>query len=228
MRRRSSLLLLAVPFAVAATQNAPPLTAPADRILKVRLELKLDSAQTSKLRQLGVAQRASLGKATSGYLRAEADLLDASRSADFGARRAAMEKRSKSAIEGEMLRLSAEKEARSILSSKQVDLLDILLTESEDGSARNRPIWESQVVPIPLIAIPFAAPDSETVRIAVVPLTAEIFVDNRSVGFGRISLRVPVGAHVVKFRTPGCTDMKQIVVATGDRAPIAHTMSCQK
>ena len=228
MRRRISLFLLVTPFALGATQNVAPLAAPADRILKVRLELKLDSVQVARLRDLGGAQRAALGKATSNYLRAEADLLDASRSADLGARRTAMEKRSKAAVEGEMLRLGAEKEARAVLSTKQADLLDILLTESEDASTRSRPIWESQVAPIPLLAIPFAAPDSETVRIAVMPLTAEIFVDNRSVGFGRVALRAAVGAHTIKFRTPACTDTKQLVVATGDRTPIAHRMSCQK
>ena len=44
-------------------------------------------------RDLGRSQGAALERATSSYLRAEADLLDASRVADLGVRRAAMERR---------------------------------------------------------------------------------------------------------------------------------------
>jgi len=230
MRRRVSLMLfiLAAAAAMAGAQSVTPLVAPADRILRLRAELKLDTAQMLKLRELGRSQNAALARAASSYLRAEADLLEASRSSDIGVRRTAMEKRSKAAIDGEMLRLAADKEARAILTTKQVDLLDIVVTESDDATARNRPIWESQVAPVPLIAIPFAPPDSETVRIAVEPLTTEIFVDNRSSGFGRAAVRVAVGTHVLKFRSPNCTDTRQILVTTGDRAPITHRMSCQK
>src|SRR5215208_2361955 len=122
MRRRISLLLflLVTPSAPAIAQNVAPIVAPADRILKIRAELKLDSAQMAKLRELGRSQSSALTKATSTYLRAEADLLEASRAPAIGPRRAAMEKRSKAAIEGEMVRLSAEKEARAILTAKQL------------------------------------------------------------------------------------------------------------
>jgi hypothetical protein len=181
-----------------------------------------------KLRELGDKQGASLARATSSYLRAEADLLETSRGSDFGARRSAMEKRAKAAIEGEMVRLAAEKEARAVLTARQVDLLDIILTESEDSSNRHRPIWDSQTAPLPLTVVPFAVADSETVRIAVTPLTAEIFVDNQAAGFGRVAVRLPVGAHMLKFRSPACIDTKPIVVAKGDRTPVAHRMSCAR
>jgi len=230
MRRRASLMLflLAAAAAMAGSQNVAPLVAPADRILRLRAELKLDTAQMFKLRDLGRSQNAALARATSTYLRAEADLLEASRASDLAARRTAMERRSKTAIDGEMLRLAADKEARTILTAKQNDLLDILLTESEDSSMRNRPIWESQIAPIPLNAIPFAAADSETFRIVVEPLTTEIFVDGRSVGFGRAAVRVAIGAHALKFRLPNCIDTRQFAVAKGDRSPISHRMSCEK
>jgi hypothetical protein len=181
-----------------------------------------------KLRDLGRSQNAALARATSNYLRAEADLLEASRATDLGTRRAAMERRSKAAIDGEMLRLSAEKEARAVLTSRQADLLDIVMTESDDSNARNRPIWESQIAPLPLNAIPFAAPDSGALRIAVDPLTTEVFLDDRSVGFGRVQLRVALGGHTLKFRSPGCTETKQIVVAKGPQAVIAHQVKCPK
>ena len=230
MRRRTCLMLflLVTAPALAVAQSVAPFAAPADRILKVRVELKLDSAQMLKLRELGRSQSEALARATANYLRAEAALLESSRGSDFGARRSAMEKRSKAAIEGEMLRLAAEKEARAVLSARQGDLLDIILTESEDSSARHRPIWDSQTAPLPLTAVPFAVADSETVRIAVTPLTSEIFIDNQSAGFGRVAVRLPVGAHMLKFRSPSCTDTKPIVVAKGDRAPVAHRMSCAR
>ena len=230
MRQRISLMLLilATTAALSGAQNVTPLVAPADRILRLRTELKLDSIQMLKLRDLGRSQNAALARATSNFLRAEADLLDSGRGADLPLRRAAMEKRSKAAIDGEMLRLSSDREARSILSARQLDLLDLLLTESEDASTRVRPIWESQVAPLPLLAIPFAAPDSETVRIVAEPLTTEIFIDNQSVGFGRAAVRVAVGAHTIKFRSPTCVDLEKVVVAKGDRSPVTHRMSCGK
>lgn len=229
MRKRISLMLflLATPTALIA-QSVTPVVAPADRILKVRLELSLDTAQLLKLRDLGRSQGAALARATSNYLRAEADLLETSRGSDMGARKSAMEKRSKAAIDGEMLRLAAEKEARAVLTPKQATLLDIVLTESDDAGARSRAIWESQVEPLPLHAIPFAAPDSGTLRIAVSPLTAEIFIGDRSMGFGRVQIRLPLGSHTLKFRTPGCTDTRVVLLAKGPQEAITHRMSCVK
>jgi hypothetical protein len=228
MRRHIALMLflLVTPPAFASAQSVAPAAAPADRILKVRVELKLDTAQMLKLRDLGRSQGTALARATSNYLRAEADLLEASRGSELGARRSAMEKRAKAAIEGEMVRLAAEKEARAVLTARQVDLLDIILTESEDASTRNRPIWDSQTAPLPLTAVPFAVADSETVRITVQPLTSEIFIDNRPAGFGRVMVHLPIGAHMLKFRSPSCVDTMTIAVAKGDRNPVAHRMSC--
>jgi hypothetical protein len=228
MRRRVSLMLslLAMTAELAGAQNVAPLAAPADRILRFRAELKLDTAQMLKLRDLSRSQNAVLARATSNYLRAEADLLEASRVSDLGVRRAAMEKRSRAAIDGEMLRLTADKEARALLSQAQLDLFEFLLTESGDSGTRARPLWESQVAPLPLAAFPFAAPDSETVRIMTEPLTTEIFVDNQSVGFGRVAIRLPVGPHTLKFRSPTCVQSRPYLVAKGDRSPVAHRMNC--
>ena len=226
MRQRISLLLfLLVTSGSLAAQSVSPLVAPADRILKARVELKLDTAQMLKLRDLGRSQGAALARATSNYLRAEADLLESSRGSDFGARRSAMEKRSKAAIEGEMIRLAAEREARAVLTSKQADLLDIVLTESDDASSRIRAIWESQVEPLPLHAIPFAAPDSGNIRVAVEPLTTEIFVGDRSVGFGRVQLRLPLGNHTVKFRSPACTEVRAISIVKGPQSVITDQVT---
>lgn len=230
MRRRASLILIlltAIP-ALASAQNVAPLVAPADRILRLRAELRLDTAQVLKLRDLGRAQSVALARATSNYLHAEADLLEASRASDLAVRRLAMEKRSRAAIDGEMVRLAADKEARAVLTARQGDVLDILLTESEDAGTRNRPIWESQVAPLPLNAIPFATPDSGNLRIAVDPLTTEVFLDDRSVGFGRVQLRVALGNHVLKFRSPSCTETKPIMVSKGPQSVISHKVNCAK
>src|SRR5690349_15162761 len=83
----------------AGAQDLSPLTAPAERVLRLKSELVLDSAQVVKLRDLSRTQSASLSRATSAFLRAEADVVDASRSEDLVVRRAALERRSKAAID---------------------------------------------------------------------------------------------------------------------------------
>jgi hypothetical protein len=228
MRLRIPALLFLLIAHVAHAQKVVPLVAPAERILKFRAALRLDTAQMEKLHDLARDQNEALARATSAFLHAEADLVDAGRSNDQGTRRSAMEKRSKAAIDAEMVRLRTEKDARGVLNARQITLLDILMTETDDASARTRPLWESQVAPLPLAAVPFAVADSETVRIAVEPLTSEIFIDNQSVGFGRVAVRLPVGSHMLKFRSPSCIDTKPIAVAKGDRNPVAHRMSCAR
>lgn len=228
MRFCISLLSFLVVTHVAHAQKVVPLVAPAERILKFRAALRLDTAQMEKLHDLVRDQNEALARAMSAFLHAEADLVDAGRSNDQGTRRSAMEKRSKAAIDAEMVRLRAEKDARGVLTGKQLMQLDILTTETDDASVRARPIWESQVAPLPLAAVPFVVADSETVRIAVEPLTSEIFIDNQSAGFGRVAVRLPVGSHMLKFRSPSCIDTKSIVVAKGDRNPVAHRMSCAR
>jgi hypothetical protein len=229
MRRRISLLvfLLMAPTALAMAQNVAALLVPAARILRYRTDLRLDSAQAGRLRDLTREQNEVLGRATSAFLHAEAELVDATRSSDMGIRRAAMEKRSRAAVDGELARLRAEKDARALLTNRQVTMLDILLTETVDDP-RTHPIWESQVAPLPLNAMPFAAPDSGDVRIAVSPLTAEIYVDDRLIGFGRVAIRLPVGNHGLKFRTPSCTDTRALLIAKGPPSVLTQQMSCGK
>jgi hypothetical protein len=223
------MFLLVTQGALAAGQTIAPLASPAERILRFRVDLRLDSTQTGRLRELARGQGDELARATSTFLRAEADLMDASRSNDLGTRRSAMEKRSKAAIEGEMTRLRAERDARALLTAKQVRSLDILLAETaNDPGVRTRPIWASQVAPLPLAALAFVTADSGNVRIAVDPLTTEIFVGNRSAGFGRVALRLPVGNHTVKFRTAACIDTLVVRIEMGPRPVITHKMSCQK
>jgi hypothetical protein len=225
-RRIALTLLLLLTPGVLVAQGVAPFIAPADRILKVRVELRLDTTQMLKLRDLGRAQGSVLARAISNYLRAEADLLDASRGSDAGARKAALEKRSRAAIDGEMIRLAAEKEARAVLTARQASLLDIVAAESDDAMVRARPIWESQVEPLVLNAIPLSAPDSGTLRVAVEPLTTEIFIGDRSAGYGRVQLRLPLGNHTLKFRSPRCTDTLVVALEKGPQSAVTHRMSC--
>ena len=227
MRRGiAGLFLLVTLGSVAGAQNVTPVVSPAERILSLRSALRLDTAQTTRLRELARGQMTALGKATTAFLRAEADLVDASRGSDASVRRTAIEKRSRAAIDGEMIRLSADKEARAILTSNQLNMLDLLLTEADDASMRSRPIWDSQVAPIPLNAVPFATPDSGNIRIAVTPLTTEIWIGDRSVGFGRVAMRLPVGSYMLRFRGTGCIDSLAVRIEKGPRPAITHRMSC--
>jgi hypothetical protein len=161
----------------AMAQDVAPLTAPAERVLRLRSELALDSIQVAKLRDLSRTQSAALGRATSAFLRAEADVVDAGRSEDLVLRRGALERRSKAAIDGEMLRLRGEKDTAAVLTSRQNDLLGTLLaTTASDSSARSHAIWESQVTPLPLNAVAYVVPDSGTMLVTVEPLITEIYL----------------------------------------------------
>ena len=205
------------------------MTAPADRVLRLKSELGLDSAQVVKLRDLSRTQATSLSRATSAFLRAEADVVDASRTEDLVVRRAALERRSKAAIDGEMTRLRSEKETAALLTAKQKELLGILAaTTASDSGARYRAVWESQVAPLPLYATALAVPDSANVRVTVDPLIAEIYIADKLVGFGRLTTQLPVGRHTIKFRTPACVEERVVEVTKGPPTVVNHKMGCEK
>ena len=213
----------------AGAQDPSPLIAPAERVLRLRAELGLDSSQVAKLRDLSRSQSLALSKATAAFLRAEADVVDAARSEDLAVRRAALERRSKSAIDGEILRLRSEKETAAVLSAKQNELLGFLAaTMPDDSGARYHAIWESQVAPLPLNAVAFVVPDSGNMRVTVDPLTTEIYIADKLVGFGRLATRLPLGQHTLKFRTPDCIEERKVVVEKGPPTIVAHKMSCAK
>jgi hypothetical protein len=228
---RSFLAALGMTFvaSVASAQDVFPLTAPAERVLRLRAELGLDSIQVAKLRDLSRTQSVALSKATSAFLRTEADVVDASRSEDLAIRRTALERRSRSAIDGEMLRLRNEKETTGLLTARQNDLLGILTTTmANDSGARYHAVWESQVMPLPLNAVAFVVPDSGNMRVTVDPLTTEIYIADKLVGFGRLATRLPLGQHVLKFRTPDCIEERRIVVEKGPPTIVTHKMNCLK
>ena len=232
MRRRAwllaGLLLLGGPGARAQEATIASLQAPAERVLRFRSDLRLDSIQVRKLGELAKLQVAALTKATSAFLRAEADLLDAMRSDDLAIRRTALEKRARMAIDAEMIRLRAEKDTRAVLTEMQADLAPILFMEMQERRERTHPLWESQVAPLPLNASPFVVPDSGNARIAVDPLTAEIYVGDSLAGTGRLAMRLPLGQHTLKFRTPACVEVVQVTIVKGPPATVAHKMACMK
>jgi hypothetical protein len=202
---------------------------PAERILRLRGELELDSVQIGKLRDLEKLQAAAVSKVAAVYLRAEADLLDAMRSDDLVIRRLALEKRSKAAIDAELIRLKADKDARALLSAKQNGALGLLVSVPTGALHDNRraSLWESLVTPVGFVSL-IAEPDSAEIRIAADPLGAEIYLADRLVGYGRVAARLPVGAHTVKFRTPSCTESVVVTVVKGPPAMVTHKMACSR
>jgi serine/threonine protein kinase len=66
-----------------------------------------------------------------------------------------------------------------------------------------------------------ASQAKESVRIVATPLTAEIFVDDRSYGFGRVQVPLTLGQHTVRIRTPNCNKDRSIIVTTGMRDAVS-------
>src|SRR3954464_9014455 len=128
---------------------APP-RVPAQSLIDARDALQLSEGQLAKLRVLARAQAAALTHATASYLRAEADLLDASRKDDIAGRRLALEKRAKIGIDGEIARLQGEKDARVRLTIDQREKLQQMLDRAETEPRENfSAAWAPLVTPSP-------------------------------------------------------------------------------
>ena len=189
-----------------------PSAIPAQWILDVREELQLTDVQVGKLQALARTQTGSLSRVTAAYLRAEADLLDASRTDDLAARRLALEKRAKVGIDAEISRLQWEKDSRLLLTGEQRAKVQAIVDRTDSPRQDSRvAIWMPLVSPIPLTRRLDAAArdsaagrDSNQVRFKVNPSYAEIFVDNTLVGTNFKQIWVTVGSHKVRFAAPGC------------------------
>jgi hypothetical protein len=186
--------------------SPPPV--PAQAILDARDDLKLTDAQLTRLQTLARTQVAGLVRMTASYLRAEADLLDATRKDDLAIRRLALEKRARIAIDGEIARLQGEKDARAVLAIDQRDRLQAMLDQVNTRPLRTiGPVWTPLVAPSQL-ALRFGRDsvvrDSGTVRLKVIPSYAEIFIDGINIGTNFKQVMVPIGAHTVRFQAPGC------------------------
>jgi len=71
---------------------------------------------------------------------------------------------------------------------------------------------------------PAATADSGSVRFIVAPLHAQIVVNERVVGTGRIERRLPVGSHVVKYRAPDCDEEEVRITVSRDAVQILPPM----
>lgn len=202
---------------------------PARSVLALREELHLSDAQVSRLKTLEALQVASLGRATAAFLRAEADLLDANRGEDIVLRRAALEKRSRIAIDGEIARLQAEKDSRAVLTADQRAKL-VSVSPEPSTMSNDVAVWQSIVAPPPLSRIVRRADtaDSVEVRMAVLPNYADIYLNGMKIGTGRKFVMLPVGRHELLYHAPGCTDIKlQITVEKGPPLLIpVQTLAC--
>jgi hypothetical protein len=204
------------------------LPVPARAILRLGDSLKLSTPQTTKLQTLARTQIAALAKNTSAFLRAEADLIDASRKDDLIIRRLALEKRAKIAVDGEIARLQGDKDARAVLSADQRTKLQVILDRNDWGLRDDRvALWKPLVTPTPLSRSLSRTErdsiqrDSNVVRLRVVPSFAEIFIDDRLIGTAFKQVWLPVGVHKVKFSAPGCgTPIEQTIEVIKTGQPI--------
>lgn len=72
-------------------------------------------------------------------------------------------------------------------------------------------------------------PDSQSVRLSVEPLRAEILVNGRLRAAGRLATYLPAGSHEIEFRAIGCTTMREtITVERGQPVVVPRkTLTCQ-
>jgi hypothetical protein len=145
---------------------------------------------------------------TASYLRAEADLLDATRKDDLAVRRLALERRAKIGIDGEIGRLQGEKDARALLTIDQRARLQTIQDQADTQPRQHQgAAWTPLVAPSQLtwrFAHDSVYRDSGTVRMKVSPSYAEIFIDGISIGTNFKQVMWPVGQHTVRFVAPGC------------------------
>jgi Spy/CpxP family protein refolding chaperone len=192
----------------AAAPQAPALASPAQAILAVKDDLQLTASQVSRLRSLETAQSTALSRAMAAYLRAEADLLDAIRVDSLPLRRTALEKRAKSAIDAEMSRLQAEKDARAVLTQDQrTKLAELPVWTDARRLSIESSAWEALVVPAAAARKNLDVTDSTEVRITVMPTWADIYIDGKRIGSGKKFLFVAIGTHAVLFHATGCKDV---------------------
>lgn len=226
MRTCLTLAIVMLASGVAGAQEPASVAGvPAAMALQIQSSLSLDSGQTVRLRDLARTQAAAMERATAAYLRAEAELLDASRSDDLALRRAALEKRSRLAIEAEMIRARSEKEVRSVLSSRQ----NAILFDPWTSRGRDRVPWQGLVAPVPLIALADQAADSGEVRVSVTPNHADIYVGDEKMGTGRRFIRLPVGKYDLRLFAIGCTEVViPVEVQKGRPVIVSRELQCKQ
>jgi hypothetical protein len=218
------LLCIAAPLRAQDPQAAP---VPATILLAMGSDLVLDSAQARKLRELETLQTAALAKANAMFLRAEADVIEAGRTDDPLARRTALEKRARSAIDAEIMRLKWEKDARAVLTAKQSQSLPASIAAAAPRGTKPM-LWRPLVAPLSL-SIPIEAVDSGEVRISVTPNYADIYINGEKRGTGRRFMFLPVGEHEVMLSAAGC-ERKTVRVTVIKNGPtlVSQTLTCTK
>lgn len=226
MRTCVTLAIVTLVAGVAGAQESASVAGvPAAMALQAQARLSLDSGQTAKLRDLARTQTAAMEKATAAYLRAEADLLDASRSDDLAVRRAALEKRSRLAIDAEMIRARSEKDVRAVLSSRQ----NAILYDPWAARGRARVPWQGLVAPAPLAAAGDAAADSGEVRVSVTPNHADIYLNDEKMGTGRRFITLPVGKYDLRLFAIGCTEVViPVEVQKGRPVIVSQSLQCRE
>ena len=223
---RTLLLIGCLIAAPLGAQEATSSSTPAAILLNMREGLSLDSAQTRKLRDLEKLQSIALTATTAAFLRAEADVIEATRSDNPVARRNALEKRARVAIDAEVARMKWEKDARAILTPRQsADLPPNLW-----GMRHAHPtLWQALTTPLGLSAAATQQTDSGEVRISVTPNHADIYLNSEKRAAGRKFFVLPVGRYELKLHAVGCSEQViQLEVTKGPPVIITRTLSCPK
>jgi hypothetical protein len=224
MRRAVFLLIGCSVLAAPMQAQEPQVSSAAAALLQLRDSLALDSAQTRRLTELDRTQSAAMSRALATFLRAEADVIDALRSDDPIIRRTALEKRAKAAIDADLSRLKADKDARMVLRAPQLAHLG-----SISGGSRAAPIWQALIAPLNLAVPTPAAADSGEARISVTPNYADIFVNGEKRGTGRRFLTLPVGEHNLLLSAVGCEPKAlRVTVAKSTPAIISQVLTCTR
>lgn len=228
LRSTSLLIVLACLAAPLRGQDSQPAPVPAAILLGLRADLALDSAQVRRLNDLETVQSAALAKANALFLRAEADVVESGLGQDPIARRAALEKRARIAIDAEVASLKWEKDARAVLTAKQSEVLPASIGAAAPRGSRPM-LWQQLVGPISLSVAVESAVDSGEVRISVTPNYADIYVNGEKRGTGRRFLILPVGSHDVELSAVNCDRMTvRIDVIKQQPTIVTQALTCRK
>jgi hypothetical protein len=224
MRPAAALLIGCLLGAPLRAQEVPTSPTPAAILLQMRDALGLDTAQMRRLRELERIQSVALARSTAAFLRAEADVVEMTRSDDPSARRNALERRARLAIDAEVARMKWEKDARALLTAGQNADLPANL-----WGLRGTPpaLWQALTTPLNLSAPIALHVDSGEVRISVTPNYADIYLNGEKRATGRKFVVLPVGKYELKLHAVGCEELVvPLVVTKGPPVIITRRLTC--
>jgi hypothetical protein len=201
---------------------------PAAAILALQAELALTNIQSAKLAALAVAQDSAALRLGPSMIRVKADLLEAQLRDSAQLMRLALERQAKIQVDVAMARFQGDKAARAILTPDQRRSLQTIrdtATKEAAVDGRKRAVKDDLKRSLTSSA---RLSDSGTVRFTITPSSADIYVDYRRIGTGRIEARLPIGRHNVLLVLPGCAtrDSFAIDLQLGPPVSVSRQVKC--